>query len=100
MNNMIEQDFILLIMNCRKYADKALLQKNTWLRNIPSQLKYYHVIGDEELDEPFKFDEGNNVLWLKVGDDYNSLPKKVIAAYQAIYDTYKFTYIFKTDKVN
>ena len=94
---MIEQDFILLIMNCKKYADKASLQKTTWLQNIPSRLKYYHVIGDEELDIPFKFDEENNVLWLKVEDDYNSLPKKVIAAYQAIYDTHKFTYIFKTD---
>jgi len=94
---MIEQDFILLIMNCKKYADKASMQKTTWLRNIPSRLKYYHVIGDEELDTPFKFDEENNVLMLKVGDDYNSLPKKVIAAYQAIYDIYKFAYIFKTD---
>jgi hypothetical protein len=97
MNTMIQQDFILLIMNCKKYAEKASLQKTTWLRNIPSHLKYYHVIGDEELDEPFKFDAANNVLWLKVKDDYNSLPKKVIAAYQAIYDTHKFTYIFKTD---
>jgi hypothetical protein len=94
---MIEQDFILLIMNCKKYTDKASLQKTTWLQNIPSRLKYYHVIGDEELVTPFKFDEENNVLMLKVGDDYNSLPKKVIAAYKAIYDTYKFTYIFKTD---
>jgi len=97
MNTMIEQDFILLIMNCKKYADKASLQKTTWLRNIPSNLKYYHVIGDEELVEPFKFDEATNVLWLKVKDDYNSLPKKVISAYQAIYNTHKFTYIFKTD---
>jgi hypothetical protein len=94
---MIKQDFILLIMNCKKYADKSLLQKTTWLRNIPAHLKYYHVIGDEELNDTFKFDEENNVLWLKVKDDYNSLPKKVIAAYQAIYETYKFTYIFKTD---
>lgn len=94
---MIKQDFILLIMNCKKYAGKASLQKATWLRNIPSRLKYYHVIGDEELDDSFKFDEENNLLRLKVGDDYNSLPKKVIFAYQAIYDTHKFTYIFKTD---
>lgn len=94
---MIEQDFILLIMNCKKYAEKASLQKTTWLQNIPSRLKYYHVIGDEELVDAFKFDEENNILRLKVGDDYNSLPKKVIAAYQAIYETHKFTYIFKTD---
>jgi hypothetical protein len=36
-------------------------------------------------------------LYVKVGDDYNSLPKKVIAAYDAINKTYQFKYIFKTD---
>ena len=94
---MITQDFILLIMNCKKYTNKALQQKNTWLPNIPSYLKYYHVIGDETLDTPYTFDDDNRILWLKVADDYNSLPKKVITAYEAIYDTFNFKYIFKTD---
>jgi hypothetical protein len=30
-------------------------------------------------------------------DDYNSLPKKVIAAYDAVNKTFKYDYIFKTD---
>ena len=94
---MIEQDFILLIMNCKKYANKAYIQKNTWLLSIPHKIKYYHVVGDEELDEAFKFDNENKILWLKVADDYNSLPKKVISAYQAINQTFNFKYIFKTD---
>jgi hypothetical protein len=94
---MIEQDFVMLIMNCKKYEKKALFQKRTWLKNIPSYLRYYHVIGDETMDTNFKFDEENNILWVKVVDDYNSLPNKVISAYEAIYDTYNFKYIFKTD---
>ena len=94
---MIEQDFIMLIMNCKKYTKKALFQKMTWLKNIPSYLKYYHVIGDESLDTVFKFDNENNILWVKVADDYNSLPNKVITAYEAVYDTFNFKYIFKTD---
>ena len=94
---MIEQDFIMLIMNCKKYEKKALFQKQTWLRSIPAYLKYYHVIGDETLETTFAFDEGNNILWVKVADDYNSLPNKVITAYEAIYSTYQFKYIFKTD---
>jgi len=94
---MIEQDFIMLILNCKKYAKKALFQKMTWLKNIPSYLKYYHVIGDESLETNFKFDNENNILWVKVADDYNSLPKKVITAYEAVYDTFNFKYIFKTD---
>lgn len=94
---MIEQDYILLIMNCKKYIKKAKFQKMTWLPKIPSYLKYYHVIGETELDSDFKFDNDNNILWLKVGDDYNSLPKKVVKAYEAVTKTFNFKYIFKTD---
>jgi hypothetical protein len=94
---MIEQEFIMLIMNCKKYAKKAQFQKMTWLPKIPAYLRYYHVVGDETLDTAFKFDDANNVLWVKVADDYNSLPKKVIAAYNAVYDTFQFKYLFKTD---
>ena len=94
---MIHQEFIMLIMNCKKYHKKALFQKMTWLKQIPSYLKYYHVIGDESLDTDFKFDNETNTLYVKVADDYNSLPKKVIAAYDAVNKTFKYDYIFKTD---
>jgi len=94
---MIQQNFIMLIMNCKKYEKKAIFQKRTWLPNIPSYIKYYHVIGHETLDIDYKFDDENNILWIKVQDDYNSLPKKVIRAFQAINDTFSFQYIFKTD---
>jgi hypothetical protein len=91
---MIEQDFIMLIMNCKKYVKKAKFQKMTWLKALPSYLKYYHVIGDETLDTEFVFDDENRVLWVKVADDYNSLPNKVITAYNAVYETFNFKYIF------
>jgi len=92
-----DQDFIMLIMNCKKYAAKARFQKKTWLKTIPSRLKYYHVIGDESLATEFSFDEQSRVLWVKTPDDYNSLPNKVIAAYAAVNATYKFKYLLKTD---
>jgi hypothetical protein len=91
------QEFIMLILNCKKYAKKALFQKMTWLKLIPPSLKYYHVIGDEQLETDFHFDNENNVLFVKTADDYVSLPKKVIAAYSAIYKTFDFKYLFKTD---
>ena len=94
---MIEQEFIMLIMNCQKYQKKAKFQKMTWLPHIPSYLRYYHVIGNPELDTKYKFDNENCVLWVKVADDYNSLPKKVMASYEAIYETFYFKYLFKTD---
>lgn len=94
---MINQNFIMLIMNCKKYRKKADFQKNTWLKKLPAYLIYYHVIGDEELDTEFKFDNVNRILWVKTADDYNSLPKKVIASYNAVNKTFDFEYIFKTD---
>jgi len=94
---MINQEFILLIMNCKKYENKATIQKMTWLKTIPSYLIYYHVVGDETLDNDFVFDDVNQVLWVKTPDDYNSLPKKVIASYEAVNKTFDYKYIFKTD---
>jgi hypothetical protein len=84
-------------MNCKKYENKARIQKTTWLKSIPSYLKYYHVIGDESLDCEFKFDDDNQTLWVKTPDDYNSLPKKVIQSYIALNQTFDYKYIFKTD---
>lgn len=94
---MIQQDFIMLIMNCKKYIKKATFQKKTWLPKIPSYLKYYHVIGEPKLKSKYIFDEINKILWIKVEDDYNSLPKKVIRAYDAVYETFDFKYLYKTD---
>jgi hypothetical protein len=94
---MFEQPYILLIMNCKKYQKKAVFQKMTWLKKIPETLKYYHVIGEEELEKEYEFDDENHVLKLKVADDYNSLPKKVIQAYEAVSKTFRFQYIMKTD---
>lgn len=94
---MIEQEYIMLIMNCKKYLKKAKFQKNTWIKYIPPYLQYFHVIGEPELETRYKFDNENRILWIKVDDDYNSLPKKVIRAYEAIYETFDFKYIFKTD---
>jgi hypothetical protein len=84
-------------MNCKKYVEKAEFQKKTWLPKIPDYLQYYHVIGEPQLDTNYKFDNENRILWVKVDDDYNSLPKKVIRAYEAVFETFDFKYIFKTD---
>jgi hypothetical protein len=94
---MFNQDYILLIFNCYRYRYKAQKQKDSWLSNLPSNLIYFHVLGEPNLVTDFKFIVEDNILLVKVDDDYNSLPKKVIRAYQAIIKTYEFKYIFKTD---
>ncbi len=97
MNKQYKQDYILLIMNCKKHDNKAAYQKSTWLSTLPDYLLYYHVIGEPELESPFAFDNENHILWIKVEDDYNSLPKKVIRAYHAVNEIFDYQYIFKTD---
>jgi hypothetical protein len=89
-------DFILLIFNCKKYRYKALKQKETWLKNF-TLMPYFHIIGDPTLESEYLFELEENILYVKVSDDYNSLPKKVIAAYAAVNKEYTFKYIFKTD---
>lgn len=93
---MFDVDFVLLIFNCKKYSYKAKKQKETWLHNFVL-MPYFHVVGDPNLTTDYIFDNESHVLYIKVDDDYNSLPKKVILAYEAINNEYNFKYIFKTD---
>lgn len=96
-SNKIDQDYILLILNCEKYRYKAQKQKETWIPSLSENIIYYHVLGNPELTQEYIIDDINHILYVKTEDDYNSLPKKVIEAYKAINDIYKFKYIFKTD---
>ncbi len=95
----IYYDIILLILNCKKYREKAIIQKNTWLKTIPSNIKYYHVIGDKEKCNGYDIylDENESVIYTNTFDDYNSLPHKVITALAGIYSKFDFKYVFKTD---
>jgi len=92
----ITSDFVLLIFNCEKYRFKALKQKQTWLNGF-TLMPYFHVIGNPNLTSDYTFDLDERILYVKIEDDYNSLPKKVISAYEAINKEYIFKYIFKTD---
>ena len=94
---MIKQDYILLILNCEKYKYKSEIQKNGWLKSLPKNIIYFHVIGNELLETEYLFDFSNKVLYVKTRDDYNSLPHKVIQAFSAVNSEYEYKYIFKTD---
>jgi hypothetical protein len=93
----VEQEYILLIMNCMRYREKAIQQKTGWLQGLPESVHYYHVIGNPNMSDPYVFDNEERLLWVKTADDYVSLPKKVIAALSAVRNTFKFKYVFKTD---
>lgn len=107
---MIDQKYILLILNCYKYKYKADRQIETWLKkldnNSNNNIIYFHVIGDVEKckvnndnndNADYFFDFHNKILYTKTKDDYLSLPHKVITALEAVNNTYNYDYIFKTD---
>lgn len=93
--------YILLILNCEKYRHKAEKQRQTWLKNIPKNMAYFHIIGSKEkcasVSQEYIIDHENHMLYTSTNDDYLSLPDKIITAINAINDTYEYEYIFKTD---
>jgi hypothetical protein len=94
-------DYLLLILNCKneKYKKNAIRQKKTWLKNIPSNMKYYHIIGDKEKckNEDICIDIEENIIYCNSLDDYNSLPSKIITTLKGVNDVFEYKYIFKTD---
>jgi len=92
--------YILLILNCEKYKNKAVRQKKGWLSKLNNNdLIYYHVIGSNKKcnDKEYIFDDINKILYVNTKDDYCSLPNKVISSFNAINNEYNYEYIFKTD---
>jgi hypothetical protein len=90
---------ILLILTCERYRHKMEYQRRTWLKNLPSHILYYHVIGDSARcgTAMYRFDHHNRMIYTNTKDDYLSLPHKVITAMQAIHETVEYDYIYKTD---
>ena len=90
-------DIILLILNCEKYKYKSTFQKTTWLKYLPNNIIYYHLIGNPNLNTEYLIDDNNNILYVKTKDDYLSLPHKVLKGIYAVNNTFDYKYIFKTD---
>ena len=75
--------YALIILNCRRNAQKRHVQRTTWLRDFPIPL-WFHVIGEPTLATEFEFDMADRILYVRCPDDYLSLPKKVYLAVMAI----------------
>ncbi len=95
----MKSEIVLLILNCYKYREKALKQKRTWLKELPENILYFHLIGDSEkcAEKEHLFDYDENILYVNTKDDYNSLPSKMITALNAVNETIEYKYVFKTD---
>ena len=92
-------DYLLLILNCKKYRDKAITQKNTWLKKLPSNIQYFHIIGDKDKcnNDDIHIDFDEHIIYSNTLDDYNSLPSKVITTLKGVNNLFNYKYIFKTD---
>jgi len=109
----IKRKYILLILSCIKYIYKANKQWKLWVKDFMVYCKEnnidmecFYILGT---NTPEWFTQNNKEyvfyhelqslqsLHVNTPDDYISLPKKVIKAYQAIHETYEYEYIFKVD---
>ena len=93
----IKKDYILLILHCEKYKFNRIIQMDTYLKYLPQKINYYHIIGNVNMKEEYIFNEEEKIIVVKSEDDYLHLPTKIVKAYEAIFATYDFKYIFKTD---
>lgn len=66
----------------REEQKKHLLEKNN------EDIIFYYFIGDLNLDSEYKIDEENKIVYLKVPDNYESLPLKTQAAVSFVNETY------------
>jgi hypothetical protein len=91
----IQQDYILMILNCERYRYKAEYQKKTWLSTL--DIFYLHILGKEDLENEYQLELSSNTLYVKCKDDYISLASKTYYALKAINDLFEYKHIFKTD---
>ena len=88
-------EFVVMILNCKKYNHKRMKQKK-WLSKF-TNLIYFHVIGEPTMEEPYRFDDTEKILYVKTKDDYMSLSHKVISGMGAFAERYPFKYLLKLD---
>jgi hypothetical protein len=90
---------VLLILTCEKYRHKMEYQRGAWLKDLPPNIVYFHVLGDSARcgTSTYKFDNHNRMIYTNTKDDYLSLPHKIITAMQAVHETMEYDYIYKTD---
>lgn len=63
-------------------------QRKHLLETNKGNLIFYYFIGDLSIDSEYKIDEGNNIVYLKVPDNYESLPLKTQAAVSFVNKNY------------
>lgn len=101
----LKDDYILMILSCEKYEkERRVGQINQFLNNnsIMQGIRYFHLVGDKDKfrkNKKLKYivDEEKNIIYTNTLDDYLSLAHKTISGLKALYETFDFKYVLKTD---
>lgn len=95
LHSIYPKDIFVLIISCQKYADKADAIRQTWVHDLKKHgYRYLFLMGNPTLSEA-KID--GDKLIVPCRDDYESLILKLFLAYEYLYYTEKFDYIYKID---
>lgn len=102
----LEQEYLLLILllTSPKNSDRRSAIRETWLRNIPGDFKYFFVIGVKDLEanelsnvksEQRKHDD--MLLLPQIRDSYAKLTDKLVEAFKWTASNVKFSFVLKAD---
>ena len=99
MENQKQNLFVLGIVTCKKNYHNSQKQYVKHLNNIHKYpITYVKIIGDENLEFPWLYDEKENLLTIKCDDGYLNLPNKVFQFIKISKTIFRpFKGIFKTD---
>jgi len=89
--------YFLLILSHKKSTHRDS-QRAKILSQNNGKFIFYYFLGDPNLDKDYVIDEPNNIVYLKVPDNYESLSLKTYNAIKFISENYpQIEGIFKTD---
>lgn len=92
MLNKKEVTVCILLLTCEKYKERFENTKKKLLNNL--NYKYFVVYADDNIENTYLL--GNN-LTVKCEECYENLPKKMLLAYEYLYNNSEFDYFIKID---
>jgi len=85
-----------MILNCKRYNRKRLVQRASWLQGI--KIPWFHVIGDDTLTTEYLYDEKEKLLKVRCRDTYAELSRKTYLGIKAVAELFpSVEYVVKTD---
>lgn len=99
MVNLIEKynkyKIIICILTCNKNINRLEVIKKYWVNELYKyDIEFYFIISSKNIDDTYI---DGNILYVKLDETYENLPKKMFCAYEYLYNNKTFEYIYKID---